>query len=132
MAYTTATQITDLIFSLSRRHRAVGWGQHDHPTRACQQVRGVGQHPRASGELTEDEHSALLDEIRVQASQAVEGVLPHWPTLQEKTSARSLYRVAAWTCRTSPKDGQEGFLHHLGGGQVHVFPSVEKFKRITL
>ena len=56
----------------------------------------VQDNPLVTAHLTEGEHNALLAEVRVQASLTAEGVQPRPLTLQEKTSARSLCRVAAW------------------------------------
>ena len=47
----------------------------------------------------------MLAEILVEPSPATEGgPLPRPLTLQEKSSATSLYRVAAWICKTTPHE----------------------------
>ena len=67
----------------------------------CRATPFATAHPRTFGQLTKDEHDTLLAEVRDQASPAAEGVPPPLLALQEKTSARSLHRVAAIICRTT-------------------------------
>ena len=93
MAFPTVTQITELNFS----SLWVGRSQHDHLNRA-QQVRFPGSLVR---------HWPFAHHREAhggRAGPAAEGVLPRPLTLQEKTLARSLHRLAAWMCKTTPHD----------------------------
>ena len=73
---------------LAGRHHAVCRAQHHHPTRT----------PLGSSRKTNN------NPVRVQSSPAAQGVSPRPLALQEKTSARSAYRVAAWICKTTPRE----------------------------